>query len=407
MTAGSPPDAGGSWWRAGPRVWSDRILIASAFTYSAGWGAGSLVVLLGLFFWEWRRGEPVWQRTALDRPIVIFLCVLLISSLWSEWRWKALSGMVHVVVGGFIGLRAVTLAFLRDETFATRMLRVWAVGGGIIGGVAVLTSALGIGVPDGRVHLGIGSNGVGTVLAVAGVLLLGVFAMESGRRKVFACAGVSAGVLGLALTLSRGGWLGAAIGTATLVMLVPWRRLAVCGLVALLVVAAASPLILTRAHATQSTRLGETLDTEGIRSRPAIWRTVPRILAGHVLLGIGFTAFPLAYRRVVPEAVPLDLFPHAHNIFLSFLAETGVAGLGAFIGVLAAAVAAMWRWHTAGHPGSPDRIVSASALAALAALLGHQLVDVTLFGVHIAVALVYFMALGAAGDLRRRSGMVG
>jgi hypothetical protein len=67
----------------------------------------------------------------------------------------------------------------------------------------------------------------------------------------------------------------------------------------------------------------------------------------------------------------------------------------------------MWRWHTAGHPGSPDRIVSASALAALAALLGHQLVDVTLFGVHIAVALVYFMALGAAGDLRRRSGVVG
>ncbi len=407
MTAGSLPDAGGGWWRAGPRVWRDRVLIAAACSYSAGLGAVGLVVLLGLFFWEWRRGEPVWPRTSLDRPIVIFLCVLLISSLWSEWRWKALGSMVYVVVAGFIGVRAVTLAFLRDETFATRMLRAWAAGGGIVGGLAVLTSALGIGVPDGRVHLGIGPNSLGTVLAVAGVLLLGVFAMESGRRKVFACAGVSAAVLGLALTLSRGGWLGEAIGTATLVMLVPWRRVAVCGLVVVLVVAAASPLILTRAHATQGTRLGETLDTEGIRSRPAIWRTVPRILAGHVLLGVGFTAFPLAYRRVVPEAVPLDLFPHAHNIFLSFLAETGVAGLAAFIGLLAAVVAAMWRWHTAGHPGSPDRIVSASALAALAALLGHQLVDVTLFGVHIAVALVYVMALGAAGDLRRRSGVLG
>lgn len=406
MTAGSPPEAGRGWWHAGPRIWRDRVLIAAACSYSAGLGAVGLIVLLGLFFWEWRRGEPVWSRTALDRPVVIFLCVLLISSLWSEWRWKALGSMVYLVVAGFIGLRAVTLAFLRDETFATRMLRAWAVGGGIVGGVAVLTSALGIGVPDGRVHLGMGSNSLGTVLAVAGVLLLGVFAMESGRRKVFACAGASAAVLALALTLSRGGWLAGMIGTGPLALLVPRRRLAPGVLVAALVVAAASPLILTRGEA-QSSRLGETLDTAGIRSRPAIWRTVPRILAGHILLGIGFTAFPLAYRRVVPEAVPLDLFPHAHNIFLSFLAETGVVGLAAFIGVIAAAVAAMWRWHTAGHPGSEDRIVSASALAALAALLGHQLVDVTLFGVHITAGFVYLIALGAAGDLRRRSGMVG
>lgn len=377
------------------------MLIATAYGYAAGLAYVGLAVLFGLLFWERRRGEPLWQRSALDRPIVAFLGVLVISSAVSEWRWLALGQLVLLAWVGFVTVRAVTLTSLHDETFARRVLRAFAFGGAVIGGVAVLTAILGIGISDGRVHLGIGSNGLGTIFAVTGVLLLGVFVGASGRWRVLACAGLSGVVLGLILTWSRGGWLAGALGVMSMGLLAPSRRLAVCVLAATIVAAAASPLILARAQS-QSSRLKDALNTKDIRSRPAIWRTVPHIVTGHLVLGVGFGAFPIAYTRVVPEAAAQDLFPHAHNIFLSFLAETGIAGLATFIGVLAATIAAMWRWHAAMPSGSPDRIMTAGALAALIALFGHQLVDITLFGIHIAAAFLILMGLGAAGDLRRR-----
>lgn len=400
----------GSWWRADAGVWRDRVLIGGALTYSVGWGAGCLLILLALFFWERRQAEPGrpspwWPTTALDRPVVVFLIVLAISSVWSEWRWKAITGTLELALVGFVALRAVVLSFARDETFAPRLVRGWAAGAAVAAAVGVCTAPFGIGTPDGRLQLTIGTNSLGTVFAMAAPLLLALFAVESGRRRWLACAGLSAVAVAIVLTQSRGAWLGAVIGIVTAVVLMRPRRILVCLCVAMLVLVAASPLIRATLHV-PSDRLRETLDTQDIRSRPAIWRTIPRILTGHLWLGVGLTAFPLAYRRVVPEAVALDLSPHAHNVFLSFLAETGVAGLTAFAAVIAAIVAAMWRWHAAGPPQHPDRIISAGALSAFAALLGHHLVDVTLFGVHIATGFFFLAGLGAAGDLRRRLGMV-
>jgi len=377
------------------------VLIAGAFTHSIGFGTGCLLVLLGLCFWERRQGEPWWPHTVLDRPIVTFLLVLVISSVWSEWRWQALAATAQLGLAGFVVLRAVVLSFARDETFATRMVLAWAAGGAVVGVIGVSTTLLGIGMPDGRLQLTIGSNGLGSIFAMAAVLLLVAFALESGRQRWLACTGVSAVVVALALTQSRGGWLGGAIGLATLTAFVSPRRFLVCLCMAAVALVAASPLI-TAGLSAQTGRLSDTLDAEGIRSRPAIWRTVPRILAGHLLLGVGLTTFSRAYRRVVPEAVALDLSPHAHNVFLSFLAETGVAGLAAFVALISAIIGAMWRWHTAAPPRHSDRLISAGILAAFVALLGHQLVDMTLFGLHIAVGFLFLVGLGGAGDLRRR-----
>jgi hypothetical protein len=394
-----------AWWRADARVWRDRVLIGGAFTYSVGWGAGCLLVLLALFFWERRQGEPGWQPTALDRAAVVFFIVLVISSVWSEWRWRALTGTVELALAAFIAVRAVILSYVHDRTFAERFAGAWTAGGAVVGVIGLIITLLRIGMPDGRLQLTIGSNSLGSIFAMAAMLLLVAFVKESGPRRWFACAGVSAVIVALALSQSRGGWLGAAIGVVTLSVLVPPRRFLLCLCVAAVALVAAAPLI-TAGIAAQTARLSETLNTEEIRSRPAIWRTIPRMLTGHLLLGIGLTTFPLAYRRVVPEAVALDLSPHAHNVFLSFLAETGVAGLLAFIGVIAAIIAAMWRWHTAGPPPPPDRLISAGVLSAFAALLGHHLVDMTLFGVHIATGFFFLAGLGAAGDLLRRPGVV-
>lgn len=47
-------------------------------------------------------------------------------------------------------------------------------------------------------------------------------------------------------------------------------------------------------------------------------------------------------------------------------------------------------------------MVSAAVLAAFAALMGHQLVDGTVMGVHIVVGLYALLALAAAADRRSR-----
>lgn len=382
------------------RWWRQAVLLASAALFTAGqvlWVAWLLAVVL---IWEVASGEPVWQPTSLDRPVLIMIAVLLLSALGSPWRAVALRSVAEFAAGILIVVRAVVLCVLHRRDFTRRFLVSWAAGGAVAGLAAVASSLL---APDGRAMLPQhGPTLLGTTLAAAMLVLLGLSTVASRPWRFAATAGTAATVAGLAVTWSRGAWASAVVGLAVLSRLPMVARTA--GRVALpaLLIAGVFMSASPEWHGI-GYRVRVTLDTNNALSRPTIWRVVPRIVADHPALGTGLSTFVLAYAEYTPPPQLPGFPPHAHNLYLTFAAETGLIGLAALVALLWAGASAIWRWHAASGPGTAARVDSGVAFAALIAVLAHQMVDATLLGSSVAFGLYALLGLGAAEDVARKS----
>lgn len=378
--------------------WREGLLLLTALLFSVGWASGIILIGLIVAAGELIAGEPLWRSTSLDRGLVSLIVVTLLSALWSQWRSSALLAVAFLGSGGLVVIRAVVLATLRDSRFVTRFLGVWAIGGmaASLIGVAVMGPGL-----NARAEIpGLGYNALGTTLAIAAVLLLGLSLDGPRLRRWLYLVGVPIVAVGLVLTWSRGAWLGAILGLGTLVAATADRRFWVGILMAGVVLVMATPVLAPRWQWHEA-RLREVAVAEGPFSRIAIWRQVPRIVAEHPILGTGLGTFGAVYARATGQD-PSDVPPFAHDIFLNAAVETGLLGLAALLYFLGSGMLAMVRWCRRSQPGSTDRVVSAAVLAAFAALMGHQLVDGTVMGVHIVVGLYALLALAAAADRRSR-----
>ncbi len=376
----------------------ESLLLLSALSFSVGQATWAMLLLLGLVVVEVILREPVWQPTAIDRSIVFLAVVLLASALVSEWRVKALTAVAEFVVGAFVVIRAVVLSSLRSREFGPRFLTAWAIGGVAAGLAALAASTV---LPERRAVLPHhGANALGTALAMALVLLLGLSLHASRRRRVVIAGGLLVVGAGLLVTWSRGAWLGALIGIAVLAGTTSLRRM-VPGALALVAVAAVALTFFAPQRQLQDARFRVALDPADPQSRTTVWRAVPRIVADHPLLGTGFATFVLVYPRYAPPPHIPGFPPHAHNLLLNFAAESGLLGALAFVIFLAASVLAVWRWYAGAARGSADGAAGRTALAMLAALMGHQLVDATLLGSPIAFGFYALVGLAAAEDVRR------
>jgi hypothetical protein len=365
----------------------------AALVFALGDAIYGILLLLVVLGGELFAGEPLWERTPVDWSLIGLIGIPFLSALGSRWRGTALLATAELAVGAPIAFRAVVLASLRLPLFARKFLSAWAAGGT----VAALLSIAAIGMtPYGRTQtFHLGPNAFGTTMAVALVMVLG-FSLEGPKRRRLLWMAAAVVVTGaLILTWSRGAWLGALVGVIVLAAVSSTRRLGWRLLVLALLIAAVLPFLVAQWEAQAPTRVSE--NPEDPNSRLTTWGVALRIVTDHPILGTGLNTFGLAYRRYKPPARRLGAPPHAHNIFLNFAAETGLVGLVAFVAWLTSGTMAIWRWHARNPLGSSERTLSAIVLAALAALLGHQLVDGTVLGSAIAFGLYAFFGLGAAG----------
>ena len=199
------------------------------------------------------------------------------------------------------------------------------------------------------------------------------------------CGGLA--VAGLVASWSRGAWLGFAGGTAVLVLFWPRRRWQGVGLllvVGLLLWAGLTFNLLPTAIAQRLTTFGEDVtfgDARGVDindvnyaviERLAHWQAALDMARDHFWLGVGFGNYELAYGQYALINWPYPL-GHAHNYYLNLLAEVGVLGLVAYVGVWTAvfwqAIRLLKR-----HKGLA-RGIALGLLAAFAALTVHHLVD--------------------------------
>lgn len=220
---------------------------------------------------------------------------------------------------------------------------------------------------------------------------LGRVAHQRALRAV-AWIAVAIGLVALALTYSRAGWMGFAAAAAFLVAAQTRRLRQGAGAAAIVVVAGIVVGLLFNAHHNPSedyTRLG-------------IWQTAAQIIDRFPLTGVGPFEFSRLYAVLrLPDADATAF--HAHSVYLTFFAELGLVGISAVAW-------AMWRFSASLRA----RIANAPAPAALLALsIAAGLVGVAVQGLIDTVSVVIFglwlpmmgLALAAAKDRSYAAGV--
>jgi O-antigen ligase len=200
-----------------------------------------------------------------------------------------------------------------------------------------------------------------------------------------ACA-IFAG-LGLIMSWSRGAWLGFAGGMVALLFFLPRRRIVGLVLLGASFILLATSLYLDLIPAALSSRLASfaedlqvgdvrgvhiTIENYAVIERLAHWQAGADMARDSLLTGVGLGNYEVAYDEYALLNWPFAL-GHAHNYYLNILAETGLFGALAYLGLWALIFAQVIR-H-AGRLGWPQKGLALGLLAAWTALSVHHLFD--------------------------------
>jgi putative inorganic carbon (hco3(-)) transporter len=191
---------------------------------------------------------------------------------------------------------------------------------------------------------------------------------KSRSVQFLAMACQSAGLAALYFTASRGGLIayGAMLFIAFF-FLVPKRAALLKILISLLL---AAVLVLSLQESGALGRVQEVDDFTQV-TRLALWTAAGVMFLGHPVLGVGFGNYRALYNDYLPGVRPDEL--DSHNLYLQFLAETGIVGFLIFSVVIIAFARLAIR--LARHPDPFYRTVGIGVGGALAATLIHGMVD--------------------------------
>ncbi len=197
------------------------------------------------------------------------------------------------------------------------------------------------------------------------------------------CQLLIAGVA-LALTFSRGAWLGLGVGSLIAGYLY-WRgsqrqRTPVMRTFDLLLLSGALLLLVVLVTLTLQPNIVSTLHPTGgdasLLSRPVIWHDALTLIGDYPFTGSGLGNTAMVLSSYV-YLLHVPYFYHVHNLYLQVAVEQGLPGLIAFVTLALGTVGMAIVQLRQGAPAS--RKVTAGALAAQLALLLHGCVDAELY----------------------------
>ncbi|MEA2367414.1 MAG: hypothetical protein QOH38_132 [Thermoleophilaceae bacterium] len=393
------------------------ILLVPFKLYTIDVGNAGLSVSEGLFVlsgvaWAARRaieGHLPYVPSPLGKPYLLLLLAVVPGILIALHPFPVVKTLVMWTA--FVLVYQMVVADGRRETVRTILLAL-AVAAAVVG----LKAALDPGTDQPQQLLGIGEVAEGrpggsfqdpNILATFEALgLPAAVALALGRNLLLRVVGAGAFALilaGLALSLSRGGFLAAA---GALAIMLAWRPFRYTGIAALALVITLQAVSGSFSGEIQQTSVvagriqSVSYAAAGGDPRFAIWRTTPEIIAGHPFFGIGANQFPDVSLRYGLYSEDRGSYQHAHNIPLTIAAELGLLGLAALLW----ATFALGRVLIAACTGltGADRGLAMAVAAAFTGLALQGMVDYTLSS--NTVAAVMFVLAGCAVVLWRAAG---
>ena len=172
-------------------------------------------------------------------------------------------------------------------------------------------------------------------------------------------------LVALSLTLTRGAWVGVAVGIAVLLLSRDFRLLAVLPIVLAIGVVLAPQALMDRVYS-----IFDRNDLTS-RDRVAMLQAGAAIVKDYPLMGVGPDQIERVYPNYrVPDAVKANNL-HLHNVPMQIAAERGLPALGAWIWFVVTAGAGLWRLlRTSRH-----KSLAAAGIGAMAAMLAAGLTE--------------------------------
>jgi O-antigen ligase len=205
-------------------------------------------------------------------------------------------------------------------------------------------------------------------MTYSGILMLVICAAAArlifgSRDRIWPALVMPALVVALALTFTRNAWIGACVAAGLLFILKDFRLTALLPvIVAALVVLAPDGLV---------SRVTSTFNAQdpANQDRFAMIEIGARIIRDHPLAGIGPNMVPRVYEEYRPDYAVNRTNPHLHNVPLQIAAERGLPAAAVWLWFVGAVSLALFRMFRDAANGHRERVLIATALASIVAML--------------------------------------
>jgi O-antigen ligase len=358
--------------------------------------------LVSALAWRWQESRsgadflgPFRRTTPVHAPIAAFVFLSFVSCFASTLPSKSL---LQVKGFGTFLLVVFAAALLDDESDVKLAVDVWRATALylVLRGFTEWVS----GAPSLDFRI---SGGLSVYMTYAGLLLvfvplLGARGISGGTRgaRAFDLAVALLGALAMALTLTRGAYLGLAVGVLA-ALLAGRPRLALLAPVAAVLFFVAMPLPVRDRVASATNPKDVTLN-----DRVAMWKAGSAMIADHPLFGVGpGRVRPLYAQYRVPGYV--EPRPgHLHDNVVMIAAETGIPSALAYLAFVGAFFAGAARIVKRAPRGARVRGFALGAIGSMAALLAAGVFEYNFGDVEVLMATLVVATLPFAADRASR-----
>lgn len=310
----------------------------------------------------------------------------------------------QVITWGTFILVAVAIAHTATVRDLRRLLLAIAACGGIAGALAIidpqpLTGVVYQGGDVNRATGGLGSPNILGILLALTIPVQLVFALRgTSWERVLGASCALLALIGMALAVSRGAFIGLAAALVVLAFWPPFRRAAVVGLplLAVLALVGSNPTSEIFDSRAIVDRLTEVRETGPNNPRLTLWEKVPEMVADRPIFGMGayeYGYYTSHYGILSSQGVAT----HPHSLTFAVAVETGLVGLAALLAMFAAL------WTSLRRAFRAPALAGGMAYALAASLAGFFVSGILDYALGAApMSAAFFVIVGTACALTLR-----
>ena len=338
-----------------------------------------------------------WRREGVGVALILFLAVLLVSSIFSFARNSSI--VVWAMYFVFVTFYFAVINTVKTREMLYGLLRLFAISGALVALYGVMQYVFGWTTTNAwideemfaedtmRVYSTLANpNVLGEYLLLVLPPTLVFFLkdkVKSWSKWVYLGIG-GIMLICLILTQSRGCWLGF---MATVAVFVTFYEGRLWGLIPL--VLCAMPFILPQTIIDRLLSIGDMGDSS-TSYRVFIWMGAMGILRNYFIGGIGMgeAAFAQVYPLFSYNAI---VAPHAHNTFLQLLVEGGIPAFATFVAIIVLALKSAYKTYRRNEKKSGDALMVLGLGTGVVGFLVQSMFDYTFYNYR--VMSVFFMVI--------------